>query len=140
MATDSTPFALIDNAIAFAMNNNIALSLEIGSAYVIQATMLQIPVIVAFSYFYFPISPNPLTTSPLSKLYAALTSPVAHPEAEGTGFTLIFPRWDLYAVLFGTFVLTYVYIEGKANYFKGAILVGAYVCLVGVYFYEPVVG
>ncbi|KAI8587225.1 hypothetical protein BDZ88DRAFT_509103 [Geranomyces variabilis] len=135
------------NAIAFAMNNNIALSLEIGSAYVMQAAMLQIPVIIAFSAIYFPMSSvhphaHSVDASPLQNLYAALSagpsaaspSPVA---AVAEGFSMIFPRWDLYAVFFGTFILTYVYIEGKANYFKGAMLLGAYGVLAGVYFFEP---
>ncbi|KAJ3022153.1 hypothetical protein HKX48_006889 [Thoreauomyces humboldtii] len=153
------------NAIAFAMNNNIALSLEIGSAYVMQAAMLQIPVIIAFSSIYFPIILRPgshahgfaatdvvpRSSSPIYNLYTVLTtaappasdidSSQLQPSASfhhGTeGFTLIFPRWDLYAVFFGTFILTYVYIEGKANYFKGAMLLGAYTVLAGVYFFEP---
>ncbi|TPX62674.1 hypothetical protein PhCBS80983_g00307 [Powellomyces hirtus] len=150
------------NAIAFAMNNNIALSLEIGSAYVMQAAMLQIPVIIFFSNWYFPIVPSPTqpssqgvhieqTGSPLQKLFntilggvpgssgippSSLQLPETH-HAASRGFTLIFPRWDLYAVFFGTFILTYVYIEGKANYFKGAMLLGAYAVLAGVYFFEP---
>ncbi|KAJ3032472.1 hypothetical protein HDV00_007458 [Rhizophlyctis rosea] len=37
------------NAIAFSINDNIALSLEIGSAYAMQVALLQIPVMVGFS-------------------------------------------------------------------------------------------
>ncbi|KAI8616602.1 hypothetical protein BC830DRAFT_190265 [Chytriomyces sp. MP71] len=40
------------NAIAFARQGNIALSLEIGSAYAIQVAMLQIPALVAFSTYW----------------------------------------------------------------------------------------
>lgn len=40
------------NAISFAMNGNIALSMEIGSAYAIQVCLLQIPAMIAFTYFY----------------------------------------------------------------------------------------
>ncbi|KAI8821808.1 uncharacterized protein EV422DRAFT_495651, partial [Fimicolochytrium jonesii] len=104
------------NAIAFAMNNNIALSLEIGSAYVMQAAMLQIPMQSASQQHDW-------------------TRAGPHHHAEG--FTMIFPRWDLYAVIFGTFILTYIYIEGKANYFKGSMLLGAYAVLCAVYFFEP---
>ncbi|KAI9097413.1 hypothetical protein DFS34DRAFT_650224 [Phlyctochytrium arcticum] len=159
------------NAVAFALNNNIALSLEIGSAYVIQAAMLQIPVIVAFSAFYVShVNQQALTSaaaavaapvarglagrsgSPLGKVYNVLasswdhltTTTAAQPAlVEATkkhtmeGFTMIFPRWDLYAVIFGTFLLSYVYIEGKANYFKGSMLLMAYFILLGAYAFEP---
>lgn len=50
-----TLFALVPNtteflnAISFAMNGNIALSMEIGSAYALQVCLLQIPCLVLFS-------------------------------------------------------------------------------------------
>lgn len=53
-----TLFALVPNtteflnAISFAMNGNIALSMEIGSAYALQVCLLQIPAIVAFSAWH----------------------------------------------------------------------------------------
>jgi Ca2+:H+ antiporter len=34
------------------MNGNIALSMEIGSAYALQVCLLQIPAVVLFSAFY----------------------------------------------------------------------------------------
>ena len=40
------------NAISFAMHGNIALSMEIGSAYVLQVCLLQIPALVLFSAIY----------------------------------------------------------------------------------------
>ncbi|KAG6831953.1 hypothetical protein H0H92_006554 [Tricholoma furcatifolium] len=55
-----TLFALVPNttefmnAISFALNNNIALSMEIGSAYALQVCLLQIPAMVAFSAWYSP--------------------------------------------------------------------------------------
>jgi Ca2+:H+ antiporter len=53
-----TLFALVPNttefmnAMAFAMGGNIALSMEIGSAYALQVCLLQIPAMVAFSAYY----------------------------------------------------------------------------------------
>ncbi|MBE7180183.1 MAG: hypothetical protein INR71_03070, partial [Terriglobus roseus] len=50
-----TLFALVPNtteflnAISFAMNGNIALSMEIGSAYALQVCLLQVPCLVLFS-------------------------------------------------------------------------------------------
>lgn len=41
--------AKMQNAISFAMNGNIALSMEIGSAYALQVCLLQIPALVLFS-------------------------------------------------------------------------------------------
>lgn len=54
-----------------------------------------------------------------------------------TPFTLIFPPWDVYAVLFAAFILAYIYIEGKSNYFKGSMLLLAYVVLVSAFFFAP---
>ncbi|KAJ3179540.1 hypothetical protein HDU85_004813 [Gaertneriomyces sp. JEL0708] len=140
------------NAIAFAMNNNIALSLEIGSAYVMQVAMLQLPVMVAFSAVYFggahlPSFTTPTDAAPGSRisvafntLYTSLTTRSETPQEPAPAaeaFTLVFPRWDMYTVLFGTFLLTYVYIEGKSNYFKGSMLLVAYFVLVGSYFFVP---
>ncbi|KAI9351786.1 hypothetical protein DFJ73DRAFT_959535 [Zopfochytrium polystomum] len=52
-------------------------------------------------------------------------------------FTLVFPRWDLVAVLFSVFTLTYLYIEGKSNYFKGSMLLLAYGVLMMAFFCAP---
>lgn len=55
-----TLFALVPNttefmnAMSFALNGNIALSMEIGSAYALQVCLLQIPAMVAFSAWYAP--------------------------------------------------------------------------------------
>jgi Ca2+:H+ antiporter len=53
-----TLFALVPNvtefvnAMSFALHGNIALSMEIGSAYALQVCLLQIPAMVAFSAWY----------------------------------------------------------------------------------------
>jgi Ca2+:H+ antiporter len=80
------------------MNGNIALSMEIGSAYALQVCLLQIPALVIFSAFYGPtLSPDDF---------------VSHT------FSMIFPQWDLVTVVLCVFMLSYVYSEGKSNYFK----------------------
>ncbi|CAG8500840.1 8802_t:CDS:10 [Paraglomus occultum] len=114
-----TLFALVPNitefmnAMSFAIYGNIALSMEIGSAYALQVCMLQIPAMVAFSAWYTHGSKESMMNS----------------------FTLVFPRWDVFAVVFSVFLLTYTYIEGKSNYFKGSILILSYlVLLAGFYF------
>ncbi|ORX98834.1 hypothetical protein K493DRAFT_257846 [Basidiobolus meristosporus CBS 931.73] len=116
-----TLFALVPNvtefmnAISFAMYGNIALSLEIGSAYAVQVSLLQIPALVAFSAWH------------------------SQGLVEGihNTFTLIFPRWDVITVLFSVFLLTYTYSEGKSNYFKGSILCLSYLVFIVSFFYEP---
>ncbi|KAK9772204.1 hypothetical protein SCAR479_11059 [Seiridium cardinale] len=117
-----TLFALVPNtteflnAISFAMNGNIALSMEIGSAYALQVCLLQIPALVFFSAMW--------------------------PKQGGVGidvskytFSLLFPQWDMVMVILCVFLLSYVYSEGKSNYFKGSILIMTYlVVIIGFYF------
>ena len=102
------------------MNGNIALSMEIGSAYALQVCLLQIPALVLFSAFY----PGP----------AAPGNDVDLDPARYT-FSLLFPQWDMVTVILCIFLLSYMYGEGKSNYFKGSILLLAYlVVVVGYYF------
>ncbi|KAF2633554.1 calcium permease family membrane transporter-like protein [Macroventuria anomochaeta] len=116
-----TLFALVPNtteflnAISFAMNGNIALSMEIGSAYALQVCLLQIPALVFYSAVH-------ATNIPAGEI------------AKQT-FTLIFPQWDMVTVILCVFLLSYMYGEGKSNYFKGSILILSYfVVVVGFYF------
>ncbi|KAF9981779.1 hypothetical protein BGZ65_003575 [Modicella reniformis] len=116
-----TLFALVPNvtefmnAISFAMYGNIALSMEIGSAYALQVCLIQIPAMVAVSAW---LSHG----KPLLWNYT---------------FNLVFPRWDVFSMLFSVFLLTYTYIEGKSNYFKGSILILSYCVLMAGFFYAP---
>ncbi|KZF22706.1 calcium/ hydrogen exchanger [Xylona heveae TC161] len=116
-----TLFALVPNtteflnAISFAMNGNIALSMEIGSAYALQVCLLQIPALVLFS-----------------AVHEQFLSP--HDVVSHT-FSLIFPQWDMVTVILCVFLLSYMYGEGKSNYFKGSILILSYlVVTIGFYF------
>lgn len=103
------------NAISFAMNGNIALSMEIGSAYALQVCLLQIPALVFFSAVY-----SNAPTGADRALY---------------NFTLLFPQWDMVTVILCVFLLSYMYGEGKSNYFKGSILMLTYlVVVIGYYF------
>jgi len=116
-----TLFALVPNttefmnAISFAMNGNIALSMEIGSAYALQVCLLQIPAMVAFSAWY-----NPRRVG----------------DSADT-FTLIFPRWDVIAIILAIFLLTYVYIEAKSNYHRGSTLILSYLVLMAGFYFAP---
>ncbi|KAF8635987.1 hypothetical protein AX15_000150 [Amanita polypyramis BW_CC] len=116
-----TLFALVPNttefmnAMSFALNGNIALSMEIGSAYALQVCLLQIPAMVAFSAWYDP----------------------EHMGEVARTFTLIFPKWDVIALILSMFLMTYTYIEAKSNYHRGSILILSYVVLVAGFYYAP---
>ncbi|ORY68066.1 hypothetical protein BCR35DRAFT_269927 [Leucosporidium creatinivorum] len=116
-----TLFALVPNttefmnAISFAINGNIALSMEIGSAYALQVCLIQAPAMLAFSAFY--------AIGKDSLLHHA--------------FTLVFPRWDVIAIMFSVFLLTYTYIEARANYYRGTILCLSYLVLMGGFAWAP---
>ena len=80
------------NAIAFAMNGNVALSMEIGSSYALQVMLLQIPSLVAFSGIYnrwFP--PDDPDLDVLSHT-----------------FTLIFPQWDMVTTILAVVLMGWV--------------------------------
>jgi len=116
-----TLFALVPNttefmnAMSFALNGNIALSMEIGSAYALQVCLLQIPAMVAFSAWYDPVNLG---------------------ESVKT-FSLIFPRWDVIAIILSMFLMTYTYIEAKSNYHRGSILILSYVVLLTGFYFAP---
>ncbi|OUM66532.1 hypothetical protein PIROE2DRAFT_50837 [Piromyces sp. E2] len=103
------------NAIAFAMYGNIALSLEIGSAYATQVAMLQIPAIIGICS--------------VRDLFIDI------PKESKYLFTLIFSKWDVVTIIIGVFLLSHVYTEGKSNYFKGAMLLMAYSVFVISYYF-----
>ncbi|KAJ3813523.1 hypothetical protein F5876DRAFT_73777 [Lentinula aff. lateritia] len=103
------------NAISFALNGNIALSMEIGSAYALQVCLLQIPAMVAFSAWWFPERMGEVAYT----------------------FSLIFPRWDVIALILAMFLLTYTYIEAKSNYHRGSILILSYLVLIAGFYYAP---
>ena len=101
------------------MNGNIALSMEIGSAYALQVCLLQIPALVLFSAVY-----------PIQASGDGGADDLSHYT-----FSLLFPQWDMVTVILCVFLLSYMYGEGKSNYFKGSILLLSYlVVVIGFYF------
>jgi len=116
-----TLFALVPNttelmnAMSFALNGNIALSMEIGSAYALQVCLLQIPAMVAFSAWYDP----------------------SHMGEVARTFSLIFPRWDVIALILSMFLMTYTWIEAKSNYHRGSILILSYLVLLAGFYFAP---
>jgi len=113
MVPNTTEFL---NAISFAMNGNIALSMEIGSAYALQVCLLQIPALVLFS--------------------AVRGRWVGGGNLIDHTFSLIFPQFDMVTVILCVFLLSYMYGEGKSNYFKGGILILTYLVVIMGFYYS----
>ena len=119
-----TIFALVPNtteflnAISFAVHGNVALSMEIGTAYALQVCQLQIPALILYSIIY------------------TWNIPRQNINIKKQMFTLIFPKWDLIGSFAGIFMFTYLYAEGKSNYFKGSMLILIYVIVILGFFYQ----
>ncbi|KAK6341669.1 hypothetical protein TWF696_008737 [Orbilia brochopaga] len=117
-----TLFALVPNtteflnAISFAMNGNVALSMEIGSAYALQVCLLQMPALVGWT--------------------ALTTGSMLDDDRYNKMFTLIFPQWDMVTVLLCVLMLTNIIHEGKSNYFKGSFLVLSYLTVMLGFYYS----
>ena len=99
------------NGIQFSVQNDIKLSLEIGSAASVQIALIQIPILVLFSGIM--------------------------QESASASFTLIFPTLNVFTVIFAVIVLNYISSEGKANYFIGSVLVIIYILMIGPFYYTP---
>lgn len=174
-----TIFALVPNttefvnAFSFAMHGNVALSMEIGSAYALQVCLLQIPIVMLYSVYNFTrgyvdgvevltmregwsglprvtkllglqsTSKSIVDSLPMSNLEetVAKTFGAVLPNTSETLnvgvdkiFSLIFPHWDFIASLLGVYMFTYIYTEGKSNYFKGSILIFLYIILMSGFY------
>jgi hypothetical protein len=66
---------------------------------------------------------RPIPSRELSAL-AFFPKSSEHPDTR-----LIFPRWDVIVIILSIFLLTYTYIEAKANYHRGSILVLRFIFL-----------
>ncbi|XP_069485705.1 uncharacterized protein [Ambystoma mexicanum] len=95
------------NGLQFALQNNISLSIEIGSCIAVQVCMLQIPILVLFSVFY------------------------------PTGFTLLFSDLHVWASMFSVILMNYIFMDGKCDYFQGTVLVMVYLIILAMYFFAP---
>ena len=97
----------IVNGVQFAMQNNISLSIEVGSSIAVQVCLLQIPVLVWVDAVY------------------------------SIGFHLVFNDTQLWTVIFGVLVMNYIFMDGKSDYFQGVILVTVYIILITIYYFIP---
>uniref|UniRef100_A0A3B3WWV6 Cation/H+ exchanger protein 2 n=1 Tax=Poecilia mexicana TaxID=48701 RepID=A0A3B3WWV6_9TELE len=97
----------IVNGIQFALQNNISLSLEVGSCIAVQVCMLQIPILVFFNAFC------------------------------DVGFVLLFSDQHLWASIFSVILVNYIFMDGKSDYFQGTALVVVYLILLALYYFAP---
>ncbi|KAG7329642.1 hypothetical protein KOW79_007816 [Hemibagrus wyckioides] len=97
----------IVTGIQFALQNNISLSLEVGSCIAVQVCMIQIPILILFNAFY------------------------------DVGFVLIFSDLHLWASIFSVILVNYIFMDGKSDYFQGTALVVVYLILLALYFFAP---
>ncbi|KAM9771755.1 cation/H+ exchanger protein 1 [Syngnathus typhle] len=97
----------IVNGIQFALQNNISLSLEVGSCIAVQVCMIQIPLLILFNAFY------------------------------DVGFVLLFSDIHLWASIFSVILVNYILMDGKCDYFQGTALVVVYLILLALYFFAP---
>ncbi|KAL2093922.1 hypothetical protein ACEWY4_011234 [Coilia grayii] len=97
----------IVNGIQFALQNNIGLSLEVGSCIAVQVCMIQIPLLVLFNAIY------------------------------DVGFVLIFSDLHMWASIFSVIVVNYIFMDGKSDYFQGTALVVVYLILLVLYYFAP---
>ncbi|KAM6961607.1 cation/H+ exchanger protein 1 [Tautogolabrus adspersus] len=97
----------IVNGIQFALQNNISLSLEVGSCIAVQVCMIQIPLLILFNAFY------------------------------DVGFLLVFNDIHLWASIFSVILVNYIFMDGKCDYFQGTALVVVYLILLALYFFAP---
>lgn len=122
-----TIFALVPNtteflnAISFAIHGNVALSMEIGSAYALQVCLLQIPALVLYSVIY------------------TWRMDFSEISIRDSMFSLVFPKWDLIASMASVFLFTYLYAEGKSNYFKGSMLILLYIITVLGFYFQGII-
>ncbi|XP_023651324.1 cation/H+ exchanger protein 1 isoform X1 [Paramormyrops kingsleyae] len=97
----------IVNGIQFALQNNMSLSLEVGSCLAVQVCMLQIPVLILFNIFC------------------------------DVGFVLIFSDLHLWSSIFSVILVNYIFMDGKSDYFQGTALVVLYLVFMALYFFAP---
>ncbi|XP_042259153.1 cation/H+ exchanger protein 1 isoform X2 [Thunnus maccoyii] len=97
----------IVNGIQFALQNNISLSLEVGSCIAVQVCMIQIPLLILFNAFY------------------------------DVGFVLVFSDVHLWASIFSVILVNYIFMDGKCDYFQGTALVVVYLILLSLYYFAP---
>jgi Ca2+:H+ antiporter len=106
------------NAIKFALNGNIGLSMEIGNQGAILTALIEMPALVLLSYVQHKIS----TANDPSKHVAQ--------------FTLVFPMIDIVCVIIAVLLRNSILLEKTINYFTGTSFLIIMLIISVVYYFE----
>ena len=99
------------NAIKFALNGNIGLSMEIGNQGAILSALIEMPALVLLSYITHKVSNTPM-------------------------FTLIFPVTDIFCVFFAVFLRNSILTEKIINWVTGTSFLIIFLLISVVYYFE----
>jgi len=103
-------FTEIANAVRFALDNQIGLSVQIGAASAVQVALIQMPCLTVLALIFGKPDDN---------------------------FHLIFPNLSIFAVTLAVFTFNYISTDGSANYFIGAVLVMMYFIILSAFYFVP---
>ena len=84
---------------------------QIGSSIAVQVCLIQMPLLI----FLCEISGT----------------------SDATKFTLVFDDVYVWAVLLSTFVMNYVFMDGKCDYFQGSALIIVYLIMISMIYFSP---
>ena len=99
------------NAIKFALNGNIGLSMEIGNQGAILTAMIEMPALVLLSY-------------------------IMHRISDTRMFTLIFPTMDIFCVMVAVFLRNSILTEKVVNWVTGTSFLIIFLLISVVYYFE----
>jgi Ca2+:H+ antiporter len=100
------------NAIRFALEGNMGLSLEIGNQGAMVVSLIQMPALVLISIF-------------LGKGTTA------------TSFTLMFETIDIFAIIIAVLLRNFMLMENSINYFTGFAFLVIFLLIAVVYYFDP---
>jgi Ca2+:H+ antiporter len=101
------------NAVKFALNGNIGLSMEIGNQGAILTALVEFPALVGLS---------------------ALLNAIGHKKSQG--FTLVFPYIDVFCVMIAVLLRNSILTEKAINWFTGTSFLIIFLLISWVYFFE----
>jgi Ca2+:H+ antiporter len=102
------------NAIKFALNGNIGLSMEIGNQGAILTALVEFPALVLLSYVMHKLST----------------------DQEMGMFTLVFPYMDVFCVIIAVLLRNSILMEKSINWFTGTSFLIIFLLISFVYFFE----
>ena len=99
------------NAVKFALNGNIGLSMELGNQAAMQTALVEMPALV-------------------------LLSLIQHKITGAAQLTLVFPFIDIFCVIVAVFLRNSILQEKFVNYFTGIAFLLVFLLICVVYYFE----